>query len=539
MFEQLLGNNFFLAILAFGLVLIPAIIIHEFGHFIAAKSVGITILEFGIGFPPRMFKLFQWGETEFTMNWIPLGGFVLPLGEDFVKTLPPEQVEQARAKLAARMGDEKPKHDDVIYADMGEKPKNAPPDNTAPAEEINSMARALRQGATKPKTVNEVSPWARIWFMSAGAIFNMIAAVVFFIVASMAGVPQTIGERFAITTMESASPLAVAGLQVGDVIEGINGETFTTATEALQFIGTAQEPYTLTVRAIGSIINDNSIPMSEREAQARLIEPTEIRVAPLATPLTNVEPQGYVSINAISPNSPAETAGLQPDDLIVSMNGERTATLQALIDLTGANAGSAVTLEVLRDGETQTFTLTPRRNPPPNEGMIGIGIRQLYSETAFGISYQTVPLRELRPLPFNEAVAYGWQRTTTTLGLIAAFPVQLLSGSLTAEEARPVSVVGISNIGGQLLSDTIRENNASIFLNYIAIINIALAFTNLLPIPALDGGRILFVVIELIRGRPVKPEHENVVHMIGMALLLALAAVFIVADIVSPVNLPR
>ncbi|NJL58066.1 hypothetical protein HC928_25325, partial [bacterium] len=66
MLDFLLGNDFLLAILAFGLVLIPAIIIHELGHFLAAKAVGITILEFGIGYPPRIARLFNWGETAFT-----------------------------------------------------------------------------------------------------------------------------------------------------------------------------------------------------------------------------------------------------------------------------------------------------------------------------------------------------------------------------------------------------------------------------------------------------------------------------------------
>jgi len=74
MFDFLLGNDLLSALLAFGIVLIPAVIVHELGHFLAARAVGITILEFGIGFPPRIAKLFTWRETEFTLNAIPLGG---------------------------------------------------------------------------------------------------------------------------------------------------------------------------------------------------------------------------------------------------------------------------------------------------------------------------------------------------------------------------------------------------------------------------------------------------------------------------------
>jgi regulator of sigma E protease len=99
MLDFLLNNDFLSALVAFALVLIPAVLIHELGHFLAAKAVGIAILEFGIGFPPRVAKLFRWGETDFTLNWLPLGGFVRPLGEDMVKPISHEAVERERRRL--------------------------------------------------------------------------------------------------------------------------------------------------------------------------------------------------------------------------------------------------------------------------------------------------------------------------------------------------------------------------------------------------------------------------------------------------------
>ena len=76
MLATVAGNDIVLAVIAFGIILIPAIIIHELGHFFAARLVGINVLEFGIGFPPRLGRLFMWGETEFTLNLLPIGGFV-------------------------------------------------------------------------------------------------------------------------------------------------------------------------------------------------------------------------------------------------------------------------------------------------------------------------------------------------------------------------------------------------------------------------------------------------------------------------------
>lgn len=84
MIEFLLSNDFVSALLAFALVLIPAVIIHEFGHYFAAKLIGVSVLEFGVGFPPRALRLFTWQGTEFSLNWLMIGGFVRPLGEDFV-----------------------------------------------------------------------------------------------------------------------------------------------------------------------------------------------------------------------------------------------------------------------------------------------------------------------------------------------------------------------------------------------------------------------------------------------------------------------
>ncbi|KAA3664075.1 MAG: RIP metalloprotease RseP, partial [Chloroflexi bacterium] len=103
------------------------------------------------------------------------------------------------------------------------------------------------------------------------------------------------------------------------------------------------------------------------------------------------------------------------------------------------------------------------------------------------------------------------------------------------EEARPVSAIGISQIAGQAAEVSVLSGNLFPILNMIAFISVALGFTNLLPIPALDGGRILFVLIEAVRGRRIEPEREGMVHVVGMVVLLSLMVLLIVQDIVNPV----
>jgi regulator of sigma E protease len=110
-------------------------------------------------------------------------------------------------------------------------------------------------------------------------------------------------------------------------------------------------------------------------------------------------------------------------------------------------------------------------------------------------------------------------------------PVMLIRGELTPQEARPVSVVGISQLAGR----EAQSGDWFRILFFAGIINVALGFTNLLPLPALDGGRILFVLIEAIRGRRIEPEREGMVHLVGMILLLGLMLFMIIQDIVNPI----
>ena len=98
------GNDIVLAVIAFGVILIPAIIIHELGHFFAAKLVGINVLEFGIGFPPRVRRLFIWRETEFTLNLLPIGGFVRPLGEDMIGPVGEDKIKRDRGNASRAPG---------------------------------------------------------------------------------------------------------------------------------------------------------------------------------------------------------------------------------------------------------------------------------------------------------------------------------------------------------------------------------------------------------------------------------------------------
>ncbi|MDX2160590.1 MAG: RIP metalloprotease RseP [bacterium] len=465
MLDFLLGNDAILTIFAFLLVLIPAVFIHELGHFLAAKMVGITILEFGIGMPPRAVKLFTHKGTDYTLNWLPLGGFVRPLGEDIVR----------------------PVGDEAMLSDRQE---------------------AIGRGIANPKSVNEAKPLGRIFFMAGGALANFLTAFVLFVVIGIFGLP-------AVTAMPFETPsgaLAQAGVQPGDSIIAVDGQTLDNANEFLERLyATPGEPTTITVRRDGQTL-DLTLTLFGTLDESTLA----------ARPI----------ILGAADDSPAAEAGLQANDIAIAFNGEPLDSYETLQRLTRENLGREVTLTVWRDGETFDVSLTPRENPPQGQGALGIQISDAGVDTALGL----VLLPDYVGRPLAQAIPYSFERMGAVVSAIASIPSQLINGTASGEDMRLASPLGISQVGGVLVEESIEQNRPGIILEYMALISFALGLTNLLPIPALDGGRILFVLIEILRGRPIAPEREGMVHLVGMVVLLSLMFVVLINDAINPLS---
>jgi regulator of sigma E protease len=508
MFEFLLGNELLSSLVAFGLVLIPAVIVHEIGHFLAAKLVGITILEFGIGYPPRLFRMFRWRETEFTFNLIPLGGFVRPLGEDMIRTLDAEQTEKERQALLKRMAEES---NDVLPE----------------TPELGEREALAARGFTKLKTVNEAPPLSRIFFMAAGALANLIAALVLFVLIGLIGIDQVVGTGFALTDVRPDSVLADAGLQVGDAIESVDGEYVVDSDTLLAALESRR---------------DQAVTLG-------ILRPVDETTAPEAFTVTvpadalrgDIGATTYgLKIGDIQQGSPAEAAGLQADDMIVALNGESLETTPAPFEIlqriNTANAGREITITIVRDGERLTVPITPRENPAPGQGYLGAGVETQLTSQALGVSYVQFGIIDTQPLALGDAVSYGFNQLGTVLNAILSLPGRLLSGDAAPGEDRFISIVGISQVGALFLQRSVESGSPFEILNFIALVNIALGLTNLLPLPPLDGGRILFIFIEMFRGKPMSQRREEAIMIIGMVFLLALGVVVILQDIASPIR---
>ena len=472
MLESLLANDLFSALFAFALVLVPAIIVHEIGHFLAARAVGIRILEFGIGIPPRLTRLFHWRGTDFTLNWLPLGGFVRPLGEDLVRPLNEEESAQQRENW------------------------DADPDCAGQA-------------------VHEANPWARIVFFIGGAAANLFSAYVLLTLSALLGIMQPIG-----VTLDVIETGATSAMRAGDRIVALNGEPISESVDLFTDL-VADGNLSFTVkRANGSresiTLKTNSDDSAVIEAQALVLD--------------------------VEPGSPAARAGIRAGDRVVTVDGYALGQsdldpISKLSALTTARRGQEIQLELRRDAESIVLSLIPRVEVGPNQGAMGIVIRAAHEYTPLALVFAEGPLLyERQAVSLPTAIEYASSLSAYLLRSILSLPVELLRGAIPAEYARPVSIVGISQLGGQQIRASVSEGTPAGLLEFAAFISIALGITNLLPLPALDGGRIVFVLLELLRGRPLAPQHEGTIHLIGFILLLTLGLLVIANDLANPLT---
>jgi len=241
-----------------------------------------------------------------------------------------------------------------------------------------------------------------------------------------------------------------------------------------------------------------------------------------ATGYPTAVPVDGVKIVSVVPGSPAEQAGLKPNDVVLNVNGEAVKDTGAFGSAVRARLGQEITLGVKRAGGGEDpLVVVPRANPPDGEGPLGIGIQQAFvSENR---SY--APLQALWM-----GVQQAWRATELTLSV----PVMIVRGLIPAELARPVGPLGVARIVGSAAEAAPTSGLAPILLT-TALLSISLAIVNILPLPGLDGGRLVFVILEWLRGgKRVNPQREAVIHLAGLMLLMALIVVITYFDIVSP-----
>lgn len=229
-----------------------------------------------------------------------------------------------------------------------------------------------------------------------------------------------------------------------------------------------------------------------------------------------------ISIQEVVPRSPAAEAGLQPGDTILRINEIEPEDFSSLRGEIYAHLGEEIEIEYLREEEINQVSLVPRVDFPENEGAIGI--------------LMTSPVKDIN---WFQALPYASVATANYSIALLRLPGQLIRG--TAEDTgRPVGYKGMYDIyagakEGQLLPGTSSQINVLLFLG---LINASLGVFNLLPIPALDGGMILFVLPELLFGKRVSQSVQNAINAIGFISVIALLIYINILDFISPIQLP-
>jgi regulator of sigma E protease len=428
-----------------GLYIIPIlavlILVHEFGHFFAARSVGVKVEEFGIGIPPRI-KGWVWDGVLWSINWIPFGGFVKVLGED--------------------------------------------------------------GKSTDPRSMNAKAPLQRAFFLVAGSGMNFILAVLLSVL--VVGVQGVSSSNVYIGSVVPNSPAAKAGWQEGDRIVEVGGVPVQSADD----VGRSARDFAGNPMSVVLLRNGKEI---------------DTTVVPRANPPANQGPTGVgvsealvsdVKATGVADGSPAATAGFQPGDTIVSIDGVDVMDQFAVAGAFEAASGRTVPVVVNRGGSERTLSLAvPHLDRNSN------------LQQATGLTFKLYPI--FAHVPPLQVIPRGLSDALSQTGQMLAGLRDLVTGHAPLGGiAGPIGM-------GQITSEVLQSSPLPkwVTLSQIAtLLSLNLAILNLLPLPALDGGRLLFVLIEMVRGgKRVAPEREGIVHLAGLVILLGLMFIIAFLDV--------
>ncbi|MEK7741809.1 MAG: RIP metalloprotease RseP, partial [Nitrospirota bacterium] len=415
------------------------IFVHELGHFLFAKKLGVRVLKFSLGFGPKLIGK-KYGDTEYLVSAVPLGGYVKMLGEE--------------------PGDELKEED-------------------------------------KPFAYNYQPVWKRFLIVFSGPVFNLFFAAAIFFVVFLSGVP--VPKPYAGKVMDN-SPAAAAGLMTGDRITAINGKTVSGWDDIDVSVNESRgEKLLFKIEREGKIIELTVTPEKKtgKNIFGENTEVMDIGIMPLL----------YPEVGEVIKNAVAEKAGIKKGDRIVEIEGAPIKTWHDMTAMIHGSPEKPLRLKIKRDENFLELTVTPGKKtlkyPDGSEKQIGlIGI---------GPAGNNV-IKKYNPF---EAASLGVKRTWDMVVLTVVGIVKLIQRIIPAD-----------TLGGPIMIFQMAGQQASLgvmnFFLFMAVISINLGVLNLLPIPILDGGHILFLGIEAVRRKPLSEKVMMIAQRIGLAIIITL-----------------
>ncbi|MGB9105001.1 MAG: RIP metalloprotease RseP [Terriglobales bacterium] len=437
-------ENFFVDLAAVAVVLGIMIVVHEFGHFAAAKLFDVRVEQFAIGFGKRLFGI-KHGETDYRLNALPFGGYVKMAGEN---------------PLEAHTGD----------------PREFP---------------------SKPR-------WQRFIIAFAGPFANIVLAV-----GLLTGVfmvryerPVYLEQPAVVGFVAPGSPAEKAGIEQGDLIVRVDGEQNPTWEDVLlKAMLSPGHPLDISVRH-GSVV-------TEKQIVPKAVGPSEIGEMGLI-------PNRQIQVGKVDESMPAAKAGMQPGDIVASIDGKPVRSIEALLAMLEANKENPVTVGVLRNGSELNLNITPV-------------LADVQGTKRYRLGFQAAEPMRADKLPFGKAFAKSLEQNKKNSFLIIELVEKMVQRKVSVKQFS--SPIGIAQASGEAA----RQQGWTPLLQLMSAISLNLAIFNLFPFPILDGGMILFLAIEGIRRRDISLRLKERIYQLAFVLLILFAVIVIYNDLAKTI----
>ncbi len=438
-------------ILWFLIAIAVLVVIHELGHYLAARLLGVKVLRFSVGFGKPLFsRRFGRDQTEWSLAALPLGGYV-------------------------KMLDER----------EGEVP-----------------------AADAHRSFNRASVWRRIGIVIAGPTANFLLAILLYWVLFLHGLPALkpmIGEPLAGTSA------ARAGLVAGDEIRSVNGKdtpSFQDLRLNLLRVSVAGESITL------GLTDGRRVQLDAQPVDTENLE----RDTLLPLGIVRYDPEIEPVIGKVLPGGAAARAGFQAGDRLISANGQAVKNWQGWVRLIRQHPAKPIRIEYVRQGQRSELTVLPDAADEAGLTVGKIGAGPQVDESTLALLMTEVQYGPLEAL--GQGAVKTWDMSLFTLEMMGRMVVGQVSWK---------------NLSGPLTIADYAGQSAALgwisFVGFLALVSVSLGVLNLLPIPLLDGGHLMYYVAEVFTGRPVSERTMEIGSRIGMTLLLLLMSFALFNDL--------
>lgn len=448
------------ALAAFVILLGVIITVHEWGHYAVARLCGVHVIRFSIGFGKALWSRTGRNGTEYAIAAIPLGGYVRMLDEREGE-VPPERLHEA----------------------------------------------FNRQPVSR-----------RFAIVAAGPLVNLLFAVAVYWVLFIAGSQQMAP---IVGVVRDGSPAAQAGIRAGDEILSIDGMAVTSWDDVplrlVARVGETGEIRFAVRRGLAGVETTLALPVTtflrgeeSRSPTAALgLQPWFPAVPPV---LGRIVPEIDTGGGKKGPG-PAAVAGLKAGDRVLAVDGKTLAGWEDWVDVVRSAPGRTLAVELERDGQRIVVALTPAsvsQDGGEAVGVVGVAMAPLRWPEDWPAEY----VRHVRYGPVDaigRAVGETWDRSVLTVVSIG----KMVSGAMSVDSiGGPISIARGAGATASL--------GPAVFLQFMAFLSISIGILNLLPIPVLDGGHLVFYAVEAARGKPVPERVQNAALQVGITLLVAL-----------------